>query len=477
MLFNSLSYLVFLPAVVAAYHLLPRQKPRQILLMGASLLFYSWWSLGRGGPWPERLRNLLITDGLLLLTTAVDFGVARWLAREERPRRRAWILGVSLASNLGILAVFKYADFLGASIETATGVRPWPVLNLVLPPGISFYTFMSMAYVIDVYRRDLEARDRFLDFSVFVAYFPHLVAGPILRARTLLPQMAAFQALDWTSIRRGVALILWGLALKVYVADPLAPVVQEAYANAHRASGAGLLLATYAFAVQIYGDFAGYSDVAIGSALLLGVKLPENFRAPYLSLSLGEFWRRWHISLSSWLKDYLYIPLGGNRRGPLRTYANLMITMLLGGLWHGAGWHWVVWGGLQGAVLSAERAAGVAEGPRPSGARAFVRWLLTFHVVCLSWVFFRAAGLGDAALILRRIATAAPGESYAGPAPLILLAAVLALDGFDLRRRWVDAIGERSPAAAVRWLAYAAVLLLALTFQKASNPEFIYFQF
>ncbi len=213
---------------------------------------------------------------------------------------------------------------------------------MVLPPGISFYTFMSMAYVIDVYRREMRARDTLIDFAVFVAYFPHLVAGPILRAKELLPQLTTLRVLDWNTIRRGVALILWGMMFKVLLADPMAHIVNEAYLDPDRSSGFGLLMATYAFAIQIYCDFSGYTDIAIGSALLLGVRLPENFRTPYLSLSIREFWRRWHISLSSWLRDYLYIPLGGSRKGAGHTYANLMITMLLGGLWHGAGWHWMV---------------------------------------------------------------------------------------------------------------------------------------
>src|SRR6185295_4525302 len=360
MLFNSLEYLVFLPIVVALYYCLA-QTGRQALLLAASFLFYSVWSLHHGTTWSRKLQDLMFTDGLLLLTTVVDFSVARWLARETHSVRRRWILAISMASNLSLLGVFKYANFLAESFQSGFGVRPWPELHVALPPGISFYTFMSMAYVIDVYRGDLRARDRLLDFSVFVAYFPHLVAGPILRARQLLPQMTVQQPFDAASLRRGLALILWGMFLKVYLADPMARVVQEVYAAPGAASGAGLLMATYAFAAQIYCDFSGYSDIAIGSSLLLGIRLPENFRAPYLSTSITEFWRRWHISLSSWLRDYLYIPLGGNRKGAVRTYVNLMLTMLLGGLWHGAGWHWLVWGGLQGVLLCAERATGVAE--------------------------------------------------------------------------------------------------------------------
>lgn len=474
MIFNSVAYLVFLPVVVALYYLLPQPR-RQVLLLAASLAFYSFWSLNREDPWRERLFYLVLTDGLLLLTTVVDYSVARWLMREERPGRRKAILTVSMLSNLTMLGVFKYANFLGSSVRDLCGVQPWPTLHVELPPGISFYTFMSMAYVIDVYRRDLTARDKLIDFSVFVSYFPHLVAGPILRAKDLLPQMTVLQPLDWTRMRRGVGLILWGLFLKVYLADPLAHVVNEVYGDVGRASGAGLLLATYAFAAQIYCDFAGYSDIAIGSALLLGVRLPENFRTPYLSLSITDFWRRWHISLSSWLRDYLYIPLGGNRKGKLRTYANLMITMLLGGLWHGAGWHWVVWGGLQGGIMSVERMLGVRDQDVRSGPRRAFQWLLTFHLVCLSWIFFRSNGIGQAWSALVRIASWSPGDDDFGWKPLGVLLLVLALDASGLRNRWVDWCGRQT--AALRWLVYASVLILVLTFQKASNPEFIYFQF
>jgi D-alanyl-lipoteichoic acid acyltransferase DltB (MBOAT superfamily) len=473
MIFNSYAYLVFLPVVVTLYYLLA-QKGRQILLLLASFFFYSFWSLTHSDTWRQRLFNLFLTDGLLLITTVVDYSVARWLAREERPFRRTWILTISMATNLTMLGVFKYANFLGSSIQDLTGILPWHRLNVDLPPGISFYTFMSMAYVIDVYRKQLTARDKLLDFSVFVAYFPHLVAGPILRAKDLLPQMTVQQPLDWSNIRRGIGLILWGMFLKVYLADPLAHVVNEIFGDVSRASGEGLLLATYAFAAQIYCDFAGYSDIAIGSALLLGVRLPENFRTPYLAVSITDFWRRWHISLSSWLRDYLYIPLGGNRKGKVRTYVNLMLTMLLGGLWHGAGWHWVVWGGLQGGIMSVERMLGAAEAPA-SPVRRAVRWFVTFHLVCLSWVFFRSSGIGAAWSTLDRIARWVPGEYYYGWKPLEILLLVLALDASDLRRRWVDWCGRQS--VLLRWVVYASLLILALTFTKASNPEFIYFQF
>lgn len=474
MLFNSIPYLIFLPCVVVLYYCL-EQKQRQWMLLIASLFFYSFWSLHRSASWSQRLTDLFITDGLLLITTFVDFNVARWLMLEQRERRRKLILVISIVCNLGMLGIFKYANFLGASFDEWFGTMPWPHLNVVLPPGISFYTFMSMAYVIDVYRRELTARDKLIDFSVFVAYFPHLVAGPILRAKDLLPQMTLKQPFLWDNIRRGLALILWGMFIKVYIADPMAHVVNESYANSDRASGLGLLMATYAFAVQIYCDFSGYSDIAIGSAMLLGVKLPENFRTPYMSLSISEFWRRWHISLSSWLRDYLYFPLGGNRKGKVRTYVNLLVTMLLGGIWHGAGWHWLVWGGIQGVVMSIERLLGVQEKHPAEFWRRVIRWVVTFHIVCLSWVFFRSSGITHAVDILKRIGRFSAGEYYYGAYPVVVLGIVLLLDRIGARGRWIVWISARPTG--LRWLTYGAIVALVLTFQGVSNPEFIYFQF
>jgi alginate O-acetyltransferase complex protein AlgI len=474
MLFNSSAYLIFLPLVVATYYLLS-QKWRQYLLLFASLFFYSFWSLSRGNSWTQRLNYLFVTDGLLLITIIVDFSVARWLANEERPRRRRWILAISMVSNLTMLGLFKYGNFLATSCQDMFGVRPWPHLDIILPPGISFYTFMSMAYVIDVYRRELTARDRLIDFSVFVSYFPHLVAGPILRAKKLLPQMSVRQPLDWGNIRRGIALVMWGMFIKVYIADTIAHIVNEVYGDVVRTSGFGLLMATYTYSIQIYCDFAGYSDIAIGSALLLGIKLPENFRTPYLSLSISEFWRRWHISLSSWLRDYLYFSLCVNRQGKLRMFVNVMITMLLGGLWHGAGWHWVIWGGLQGGVMSLERLLGIQEAAPKVRWRRSVRWFVTFHLICLSWIFFRSDGVSSAWTIIRRIVTWAPGEYHYGVTPLLMLIVVLLADKAGIRERWIEWTARRT--ASLRWLVYAAILLLFLTFQKASNPEFLYFQF
>lgn len=460
MLFNSLEFLVFLPVVILLYYQL-NHRQRQVLLLVSSYVFYWCWSI----KW----------SFLLATATVVDYFVAIILERMRPGWKRKAVLCISIGANLGMLGFFKYSNFLSEAGLELFGVRPWPILDLVLPMGISFYTFMTLSYTIDVYRGHVKARRDLLEMAVFVSYWPHLVAGPILRAPELLPQLETCQRFNWANIRLGLGLILWGMLKKVYVADPMAGIVNEAYADPASCSGLGLLMATYAFAVQIYCDFSGYSDIAIGSARLMGVSLPENFRTPYLSLSIREFWRRWHITLSSWLRDYLYIPLGGSRKGEFRTYINLMITMLLGGLWHGAGWNWVVWGGIQGAVMSGERFFRVSEQAPASVIAKAVRWAVTFHIVCFSWIFFRSQSVADAWDAVVRIVSWAPGEYYGGFAPVGVLGVLLVGEMMRFRFRWLDFVDKRPTL--LRWIVYAAVVVLAVTFAGAGNPEFIYFQF
>ncbi len=460
MLFNSTLYLVFLPLVAVLFHAASPRARRWLLLI-SSYAFYWVWSI------PFSL--------LLLLSTIVDHAAALVIDGTDRRTVRRAALGISLAANLGVLATFKYADFFAESIESLTGQRPWPILGLVLPLGISFYTFQTMSYTIDVYRGHMRARRSLMDVALYVSFFPQLVAGPIIRADTLVPQLRVANAVDWILIRGGIGMILWGMLKKVYFADAMAPVVNEAFANPAAVSGLSLLAATYAFAVQIYCDFSGYSDIAIGSALVLGVRLPENFRSPYLSCSIREFWRRWHISLSTWLRDYLYIPLGGGRKGIPRTYANLMITMLIGGLWHGAGWNWVVWGGLQGGLMIAERLLGISEDRPRSMLRTIFRWLVTFHLVCLSWVFFRATDLGQAFEVISRIAGMDDGLQVALAAPLIALSLLLIAEIARIRSAWIGRF--ESSADLAFWACMIAIPILALTFAAAPSTEFIYFQF
>jgi D-alanyl-lipoteichoic acid acyltransferase DltB (MBOAT superfamily) len=328
---------------------------RVIVLFFASTLFYHAWAAAMPGVY----RYLL---GVLLATIVLDYYLGIWIEGTEDPRKRKALVVISLCSNLGILVFFKYTDFFAQDIvrpalDLVTGEEHEVArLGLILPAGISFHTFQSLSYTIDVYRRELPATRSVVQFATFVLFFPQLVAGPIVRAQELLPQLAAPPALDLERAQLGLFRIVVGLFKKIAIADTLAiALVDNVFKNPERYSSVEVLAGVYGYALQIYLDFSAYSDIAIGSAILLGFTLPENFRTPYRSANLQEFWRRWHISLSTWLRDYLYVTLGGNRRGPARTYVNLILTMLLGGLWHGASWAFIVWGGLHGFGLAITR--------------------------------------------------------------------------------------------------------------------------
>jgi alginate O-acetyltransferase complex protein AlgI len=467
MSFNSTLYLVFLPLVVLLYYNLQPAR-RMYMLLVASWLFYAVYN-----PW---------FIWVILGTTGVDFIAGSRIAATDSPaRKRLWV-ALSITCNLGLLCFFKYTRFIATNFVAAAGLLHWDLpqftTHIALPLGISFHTFQGISYTIDVYRKHIKPIRRFAEFALFVSFFPQLVAGPIVRASEFIPQIDCRTEADSKEFRRGVGLLIYGMLKKVYVADVMATFVNDAYANPSRVSGLGLMFATYAFTVQIYCDFSGYSDMAIGSALLFGIKLPLNFDRPYLTTSIRDFWQRWHMTLSRWLRDYLYVPLGGNRRGTRRTYINLMITMLLGGLWHGAGWNWIVWGGIQGSVMSVERATGLDAVPRSRFGR-IVRWLITLHIAWLSWIFFRARTLTEAIQVLGRIVRWEPGSMgpdtrvviYAGAG----LALVLLADLLTVKKRLLALLEERP--VAVRWVAYSATALLVLTFSRASHPEFIYFAF
>lgn len=412
MLFPTITFAVFLVLVLAVHTvLLERPTAWKASMLVASYVFYGWWD------W----RFL----SLIWVSTIVDFMAGRAIhATDDTRLRRLWLC-LSLGTNLGMLGFFKYAGFFvdsfvdllaGLGVEASTGT-----LGIILPVGISFYTFQTMSYSIDIYRRVLEPTDRLLDFALFVGFFPQLVAGPIVRARDFLSQLATD---DRAPIDTGLAtkLILGGLFKKMVLADVLgAKLVDGVFANPGGATGLEVLLAIYGYAFQIYGDFSGYSDIAIGIALLLGFRFPMNFDQPYRALSLQDFWRRWHISLSSWLRDYIYIGLGGNRRGQGRTARNILVTMLLGGLWHGAGWTFVLWGAIHGIGLVVERAIPGLLGGKPTPVRRMARTLMTFHLVCAGWVFFRAVDLGRAVEVFAGL-----GGSWTS-APTIGLGVVLLL--------------------------------------------------
>ena len=461
MLFNSTEFLVFLVLVVTIFYALPAIWRRYFLLL-ISYIFYWFWDV-----------ELSL---LLVASTAVDYCAARVISAAPigASRRKVALLS-SIVFNLGILALFKYADFFSSTIADATGVRPWAPLDWVLPLGISFYTFQTMSYTIDVYRGKLKAFHDPVDVALYVAFFPQLVAGPIIRADVLMPQIHKTRVLDTALLRTGIALVFWGLSKKVFFADAMAPIVNEAYGSADVMSGVALLTATYAFAAQIYFDFSGYTDIAIGSALMLGVKLPKNFDAPYLSCSLREFWRRWHISLSTWLRDYLYISLGGSRRGIARTYLNLLVTMVLGGLWHGAGLNWIAWGAFHGVIMSLERAIGLSEDRPTNRAAILLRWVITFHLVCFSWILFRASSLSEAGLIMERIVKWAPGYSFSVSYPILVLGLLFVVEICGLRQRFLSWISTSIRRSMV--LALGGSIVFVLMYRGATSAEFIYFQF
>jgi alginate O-acetyltransferase complex protein AlgI len=466
--FNSFEFFAFLLLVLGLHYALPRPA-RRWLLLAASYWFYGAWD------W----RFLL----LIVFSTTLDFWLALRIERASRPAiRRRWLVA-SLVLNLGVLGVFKYTNFFIASFCTLTGADPahW-LLPIVLPVGVSFFTFQSMSYTIDVYRGHIAARRSLVDFALFVAFFPQLVAGPIVKAIEFFPDFDRWRGPSDHEVQRGITLVLVGLVQKTALADNLAPIV-DAYFGARVEGFLPAATGTLAFGLQIFFDFAGYSSIAIGTALFFGYRFPVNFRQPYLALDVAEFWRRWHVSLSTWLREYLYIPLGGNRKGELRTQLNLMITMLLGGLWHGASWNFVIWGGLHGAYLVVQRAwrgaahARLGEGVVASPAYRFVAWLLTLAAVGFAWVFFRCVRLDDSLHVARQLLLPDRlGHSVLSLPWLVVVAATLLVAWLTDRRAWF----ERFHEAHWFWrgVGFAALLFVLAVFAATDgHVAFLYFQF
>jgi alginate O-acetyltransferase complex protein AlgI len=475
MSFASLKFLQFMLIVYALYVVLPHRW-QNLMLLVASYTFY--------GAWDYRFLSLIA------LSTVIDYGVGLGLEREKRKAIRFRYLMLSVCVNLGLLAVFKYFNFFAGSFAQLAGSlgvnMSWSTLNIVLPVGISFYTFQTMSYTIDVYLGKLKPTRRFLDFALFVAFFPQLVAGPIERASNLLPRILKPRTIDLDQTSRGMYLILFGLFKKVVVADGLSGCVDSVYGSTASASGWDVLVATWLFAAQIYCDFSAYSDVARGLAKLLGLDLMTNFNLPYFATNVTDFWRRWHISLSTWLRDYLYIPLGGNRGGSeLKTYRNLLTTMILGGLWHGAAWHFVLWGTYQGVLLSLHR---LVVGRRAPSAHPTAWWpalvwtvraAVFFQVTCYGWLLFRAESLSQVITFTKKIVLefwafelTVPRPALATLAGLVLLVAVdtsqFVTGDPRFYRRW---------PVPLRGALYAA-LLFTLVMGMCNEPsQFIYFQF
>lgn len=481
--FNSFSYLIFLPCAAALYWLVP-QKLKNPLLLLLSYLFYMSWQ--------PRFALLLLAVTLTTYTAGRLIGSGR--------RQRLWLV-LSLLLALSALFFYKYYAFFGGLLESVTaklGLRvSLPALDLLLPIGISFFTFQSLGYVIDVYRGKLPAERNIITYALFVAFFPQISAGPIGRAPSILPQLREPRSFRWDDVPEGLLLIFWGMFKKVLIADQLAVLVGAAYAGPAAVSGWQLILAAVSFSIQIYCDFSGYSDIAIGSALLFGVRLMRNFDAPYLSTSVKEFWRRWHISLSSWFRDYLYFPLGGSRKGYWRTLLNIMIVFTVSGLWHGAALTFVVWGALNGAyqVFSA-----LTERPRAAVRRALrmnedgsclrvFRVLFTFALITLTWVFFRADTLDSGIFIVKRMLLALVGRPQAAfdPAALGLPASRLILLGLCMpilifADLWRDRLKKRILCSiplrtAIFFILAVSVLLLGSYGSGYDPQDFVYFRF
>lgn len=485
MTFTTLTFAVFLVAVFSAYWLLKRRTAQNVLLVVASFVFYAWWDYR--------------FTVLMLISALTDFLVGRGLRGAVRTSHRRLLLGASLLVNLGMLGFFKYFGFFVESFQALLeqlGYQQDPVtLRVVLPVGISFYTFQTMSYTLDIYRGAMRPSDRFIDYLAYVTFFPQLVAGPIERARQLLSQFSADRRFEYHSAVDGGRLILWGLVKKVLIADNMAVIVDAMYADPGAWTGPQLLLATVAFAFQIYCDFSGYSDIAIGTGRLFGINLTRNFAYPYFSLSLAEFWRRWHITLSTWFRDYVYIPLGGSSGSRPRRALNVMATFALSGLWHGASWNFIVWGSLNGAgVLPTMLRRGdpprITPAHTPGGERllptlrSFLAMVATFGVICLGWVFFRAGSLSDAMLILGQIGRDALSlRAYTGVRyvlspydrwSLVILVVFVAVEW--VQRRHLHPLVLPSWPAWARWSLYTGLLWLTLL-RQGPGFDFIYFQF
>ena len=476
MLFTELNFWAFFAVVMLAYIVLPHRAQNRMLLV-ASYVFY--------GAWDWRFL------GLILISTVVDYLVALRMADATSQTRRRHLLWISVAVNLGMLGVFKYFGFFVESFSAllaGIGYQTDPfLLSIVLPVGISFYTFQTLSYTIDIYRRDMEPTRDFLNFALFVAFFPQLVAGPIERASNLLPNIEMPRTLSWEDFRRGCVLCLVGLIKKIVIADGVAGSVNAIYASPDP-SRLDIVFATWLFAVQIYCDFSGYTDIARGVAKMMGFRLMRNFAQPYFAADPQEFWRRWHISLSTWLRDYLYISLGGNRGGKWHTYRNLMATMTLGGLWHGAAWNFVAWGVYQGALLSIHRAfAGTHARTGEGTNRVFFAWIariagitIFFQVVCYGWLLFRAGSFSQITEFTGRLVGALPAPAVLSmPAP-----PMAALLGMVFLFIW-DVLTERSGNVQfyagwpriIRAGLYAGMIYLLAFGATTATSAFIYFQF
>jgi alginate O-acetyltransferase complex protein AlgI len=471
MIFNSFVFWCFFGVVIALYWRLGHRLQNRMLLV-ASYIFYGYWD------W----RFL----GLIFISTVVDYFVATALERTDIRKKRKILLSVSIASNLGMLGFFKYFNFFVhemAELLTVLGIQAHlPTLYVVLPVGISFYTFQTMSYTIDVYRGHTKPTRNFLDLALYVSFFPQLVAGPIERSHDLMPQILNPRKCRKGDFSEGLYHVVFGLFKKVVIADNMAPIVNAVFSTpTSELTGTEVLIGVYAFAFQIYGDFSGYSSIAQGIAKWMGIDLSWNFKMPYFAKNPSDFWRRWHISLSTWLRDYLYISLGGNKKGRLLTLRNLMLTMILGGLWHGAGWLFLIWGFWHGLLLIIYRIVGADVSENNSGNKliSFFKILLMFNLVCIGWLFFRAETLAQATDMLGLLFSSNYSiTAFSSYATLILLFFVAPMLSYEFRvETKKDLLYILSAPIAERLVIYGYFMLMLLIFPPVSPQVFIYFQF
>jgi alginate O-acetyltransferase complex protein AlgI len=482
MLFNSIDFAIFLPIVFILYWFVTNKnlKLQNLLIVVASYLFYGWWDY----------RFL----SLILFSTIVDYSVGIGLLKQKNKTKRKILLWTSILVNLGFLGFFKYYNFFLDNFITAFSFFGTEIkansLNIILPVGISFYTFQTLSYSIDVYKRKLEPTKDFIAFSAFVSFFPQLVAGPIERARNLLPQFYKKRTFDYSKAVDGMRQILWGLFKKIVIADNCAVFADQIFNNSHDYSGSTLVLGAIFFAFQIYGDFSGYSDIAIGTARLFGFNLMQNFAFPYFSRDIAEFWRRWHISLSTWFRDYLYIPLGGSRGTNYFKIRNVFIIFLVSGFWHGANWTFIIWGGLNALyflpimLLNKNKINTdvVAQGKYLPSVREVLSMTLTFSLTTIAWIFFRAEDIHHAISYLSNIIHPSiltlPELITPKLEMIYTLLCIFILLLFEwMNRDKIHALDIANYNQSNRWMLYLILIIMIITFGSFNQNSFIYFQF
>jgi D-alanyl-lipoteichoic acid acyltransferase DltB (MBOAT superfamily) len=488
MLFNSINFAIFLPIVFLLYWLFANRsiQAQNILLLGASYYFYASWD------W----RFLF----LLIFSTLLDFFAGLQMERVSKISKKKFWFWLSIGINLGFLGVFKYYNFFADSFATALsnlGMKVNPgTINVVLPVGISFYTFHGLSYVIDIYRGKIRAERKFIDYAVFVSFFPLLVAGPIERATHLLPQIKSKRHFDYTKAVDGMRQILWGLFKKMVIADNCAQFANQIFSNSSDYSGAILVLGAFFFAIQIYGDFSGYSDIALGTAKLFGIELLRNFSFPYFSRNIAEFWRRWHISLSTWFRDYLYIPLGGSKGGMWMKIRNTFIIFLVSGFWHGANWTFIFWGALHAfyflPLLISNKNRNhldiVAKGNLFPNGHELLSMLLTFSLTTLAWIFFRAENIGHAIQYMSGLFSGLTSltayhdafyflEEEVGIALPLMLLVLLITEWIGREHTYALAHMTKIKSRAIRWIVYSSLVFCIGMYMETTESPFIYFQF